>query len=134
MRTTIAFSLLSCLLFTGCGDPPVTGTVKYNDGTPLKGGIVILQNETSQGIGEIYQDGTFTMYQYKPGDGLQRGQYKGYISGAITADDNGNTTSLIPAKYTDMSSSGITYDSEKDKGKLDIVIDAPPPKALAPKK
>ncbi|HBT75404.1 MAG TPA: hypothetical protein DEB39_00430 [Planctomycetaceae bacterium] len=127
MRTLHLLAILSLLVFTGCHDPHVSGHVKFSDGTPLTGGVVILQNETSQGIGEIYPDGSFTMYQYKPGDGLKRGQYKGYISGAVIADDAGNTTSLIPAKYADMSASGITYDSDKDKGKLDIVIDAKPP-------
>lgn len=115
--------MLVTLFFTGCGDPQVEGNIKYSDGTPLKGGMVVLQNEKSQGVGEIRQDGTFTVYQNRPGDGLKRGKYRGYISGAMTADDQGRTTLLVPEKYTDMTTSGIEYDSAVHKGKLDIVIE-----------
>ena len=128
MRTLTLFSLAVFTLFcVGCGDPTVTGTVKFSDGTPLSGGMVVLQNETSQGIGELRHDGTFTVYQYRPGDGLKRGKYTGYISGAVAADDFGNTTPLIPSKYTDAATSGIVYDSDEHRGRLEIVIDALPP-------
>lgn len=123
MRTITLSLLLVTLVFTGCGDPQVEGNIKYSDGTPLKGGMVILQNEKSQGLGEIRQDGSFSVYQYKPGDGLKRGKYRGYISGAVTMDDQGRMTLMVPEKYTDMSTSGIEYDSAVHKGKLDIVID-----------
>ncbi len=128
MRTIIAFTFLSVFVLTGCGDPSVTGTVKYQDGTPLTTGTVILQNEKSQGLGELQKDGSFDLYQFKPGDGLKRGVYKGYITGAVAIDDNNATTFFLPEKYGDINQAGITYDSEKDKGKLDIVIDALPPK------
>ncbi len=120
--------MLSCLLFTGCGDPSVTGTVKYNDGSPVTVGTVVLQNEKSQGIGDLQPDGSFDLYQFKPGDGLRKGVYKGYITGAVMIDNDHRTTHLIPEKYGNIDQAGITYDSEKNKGKLDIVIDAAPPK------
>jgi len=123
----ICFCLVLLLCVSGCGDPKVTGTVKFSDGTPLPGGMLVLQNDASQGIGELRHDGTFTIYQYKPGDGLKRGQYRGYITSAMVADDAGNTRSLVPERYTDITTSGITYDSETDRGKLEIVIDALPP-------
>ncbi len=128
MRTIIAFPFLTLLVLTGCGDPSVTGTVKYQDGTPLTTGTVVLQSDQSQGIGELRKDGSFDLYQFKPGDGLKRGVYKGYITGAVEIDDNMQTTNLIPEKYGNIDAAGINYDSEKDKGKLDIVIDALPPK------
>ena len=124
MRTFTLFTLsIFILLHTGCGDPTVTGSVKFADGDPLTGGMLVLQNENSQGIGELRHDGTFTVYQYKPGDGLKRGKYTGYISGAVIADDFGNTTPLIPQKYTDAATSGIVYDSDVHRGRLDIVIE-----------
>ena len=115
--------LVAILCFNGCGDPKVTGTVKFSDGTPLKGGMVVLQNETSQGIGELDFNGSFNIYQYKPGDGLKRGKYRGYISGAISIDEFGRSVSLIPDKYADIENSGIEYDSSVNNGKLDIVIE-----------
>ena len=116
------------LVLAGCGDPRVTGTVKYQDGTPLTIGTVVLQNDKSQGIGELQKDGSFELYQITKGDGLKRGVYRGFIGGAIEVDDYGNSTHLIPVQFSHMDTSGIVYDSDKDKGKLEIVIDALPPK------
>ena len=116
-------------LVTGCSDPRVTGTVKFQDGTPLTVGTVILQNDKSQGIGTLQQDGSFELYQFKKGDGLKPGVYRGYIDGAIEiADVNSPTVHLIPEKYSLIDTAEIIYDSIKNKGKLDIVIDALPPK------
>ncbi len=119
---------LAALVFAGCGDPSVVGTVKYQDGSPLTAGMVVLQNDQSQGIGEVRPDGSFELYQFKPGDGLKRGSYSGYITNAVMIDDDMKTTNLIPEKYSNIDTAGIVYDSEKDKGKLDIVLDAMPPK------
>ena len=127
MRTITIFVLITTLGLTGCSDPRVTGTVTYQDGTPLTTGTVILQNDHSQGIGELRQDGSFELYQFKPGDGLKPGIYRGYITQAAISDDEGNVTHLIPTKYSNVEESGITYDSEKDRGRLEIIIDALPP-------
>ena len=125
LETCFCAALLLCM--SGCGDPQVSGTVTFSDGSPLMGGMVVLQSDKNQGIGEIRHDGTFRVYQFRPGDGLKPGKYRGYITGAMVADDQGRTTSLIPDRYTDMETSGIDYDSSVHKGKLDIVIDALPP-------
>jgi len=119
----ISFCVVLLFCVSGCGDPQITGTVKFSDGTPLTGGMVVLQNDTGQGIGELRHDGTFTVYQYRPGDGLKRGKYRGYVTGAVVTDDQGRTSSLIPDKYTDRETSGIEYDSTIHKGKLNIVIE-----------
>ena len=89
--------------------------------------MVVLQNDFSQGIGELRADGSFSLYQIKPGDGLKPGTYRGYILNAYVIDENDQTTQLIPEKYSNIDTSGITYDSEKDRGRLEIVIDALPP-------
>lgn len=116
------------LLLVGCGDPSVTGTVKYKDGSPLKSGMIVLQNDKSQGIGDVQPDGSFELYQFRKGDGLQRGTYKGYITNAVLVDDNRQSHNLIPEKYMYIDSAGIEYDSDRDKGVLNITIDALPPK------
>lgn len=116
--------LLFVLFFTtmiGCRDPQVMGTVKFSDGTPLTSGMVVLQNEERQGVGELRSDGTFSIYQMKPGDGLRRGVYRGYINNAM---DPKTFASLVDMKYTSMESSGISYDS-KNGSTLDIVVEKP---------
>ena len=127
MRTITIFALMITLVLVGCGDPRVTGTVKYQDGTPLTVGMVVLQNEKSQGIGELRQDGSFELYQFKKGDGLKPGVYRGYITQAIVVNDNHRSFYLIPERYSDIDAACIDYDSDKNKGKLDIIIYALPP-------
>ena len=129
MRTIITiFALIAVLMAIGCGkDPRVTGFVKYQDGTPLTVGMVVLQNNRSQGIGELRQNGSFELYQFKKGDGLKPGIYRGYITQSVIIEDDGRTTYLIPEKYSDIDAAGIVYDSNKDQGNLEIVIDALPP-------
>jgi hypothetical protein len=116
--------ILGIIFFvTGCGNPRVSGSVKFSDGTPLKGGIVVLQNEQSQGIGELNANGMFNIYQLKPGDGLARGKYRGYIMNAVVENEKGQVSSAIPEKYTHPEKSGIEYDTESGHGKLEIVIE-----------
>lgn len=129
MRTITIFTSIITLVLAGCSDPRVSGTVTYQDGTPLTTGTVVLQNEKSQGIGELQKDGSFELYQFKKGDGLKKGIYRGYITQAVViANVDSPTVHLIPDKYSDIDRAGIVYDSEKDRGRLEIVIDAMPPK------
>ena len=117
------------LLCFGCSDPPLSGTVKYSDGTPVEAGTVVLQSSQSQGIGAIRPDGSFDVYQYKPCDGLKRGEYKVYFQGAFrTNEETGSILyHLVPEKYRDQNTSGLTYDSSSGN-RLDIVIECENPK------
>lgn len=116
-------SLVACL--AGCSDPAVHGSIKYTDGSPVPKGILILQNQESQGIGELKPDGSFQIYQFKPGDGLKPGKYEGYITGAVNIDEKGKTKTLVPEKYTGLDRAGIVYDTQVNKGRLDIVVEKP---------
>ena len=119
--------LLGLPFLIGCGDPSLSGTVKYADGTPVNEGRVVLQNDKSQGIGDIRPDGSFKVYQYKPGDGLKRGVYKVYFQGAFKMNDSGVILyHLVPEKYRDQNTSGLTYDSSTGR-RLDIVIEGENP-------
>ncbi|HBT77037.1 MAG TPA: hypothetical protein DEB39_08950 [Planctomycetaceae bacterium] len=117
------FAFFFLTVLTGCGNPQVTGRVTFSDGTPLKGGMVILQNDQCQGIGDLNPEGEFSIYQIRPGDGLKRGRYLGYIANAVVEDAQGRITGALPDKYTRAETSGITYDSQKDRGTLNIVIE-----------
>lgn len=120
-RLVIVLFVLFCA--AGCRDPQVTGTVRFSDGSPLSRGMVVLQNEEIQGVGELNSDGTFSIYQIKPGDGLRRGAYRGYINNAM---DPKTFASLVDMKYTSMETSGIRYDS-RDGETLDITVEKPAP-------
>jgi hypothetical protein len=79
--------LLVAITVTGCGKGPeyvpVTGTVKYADGTVPQGdapAITFQPLESGPGkkgaFGKIMEDGTFTLQTVNPGDGAQPGDYK----------------------------------------------------------
>ena len=126
MKKTYLFPTLFCLLFVvGCGDPKLSGTVKFPDGSVLTAGTVVFQNEKSQGIGELKSNGTFNVYQYKPGDGLKKGVYQVYIQGAHSVNEqSGQLSPLISEKYADPKTSGITYDSSSGST-IEIVVEPP---------
>jgi hypothetical protein len=78
---------LVVITLMGCGKGPeyvpVTGTVKYSDGTVPKGdapAITFQPVEAGPGkkgaSGTIAEGGTFSLQTVKPGDGAQPGDYK----------------------------------------------------------
>ena len=74
------------LLFIGCSDNvQIRGTVTLTDGTPVTLGSVIFENEnaTFSARGDIQSDGSFRMGSQSERDGLPRGEYVVYISGAM---------------------------------------------------
>jgi len=79
----------------GCGGKraQVSGTVTFEDGTPLTKGTV--KAGTGDGIevkGIIKQDGTFTLFEVKPGDGIPSGkQYKIWIVNAVDTVQTAST-------------------------------------------
>jgi hypothetical protein len=76
--------ILCCLfLFTGCSDKvQVKGKVTLTDGTPLARGQVIFEQDAFSARGDILSDGTYVMGSLKSNDGLPKGEYVVYISGA----------------------------------------------------
>jgi len=70
-------------LFPGCGgNVKVTGHVQFDDKTPLTVGEVIFESDTLQARGLIDRSGNFAIGTTKDGDGIPRGEYRVYISGA----------------------------------------------------
>jgi hypothetical protein len=71
---------------TGCNDKPktypVTGTVKFADGTPLVGGTVEFRNITDDiakqvnARGEIGPDGKYQLTTFQPNDGAITGEHQ----------------------------------------------------------
>jgi hypothetical protein len=107
---------------------PVSGKVTYN-GQPLKTGTVNFFPEDTKtarnAVGEIHEDGTYTLTTQTPGDGAMGGKYKVAIS-AFEVDKSKSASppqggvpdqvavaqaqrkSLIPIKYSGTDESGLT--------------------------
>ena len=125
---------------TGCNNyVQVNGKVTFADDRSVLGvGTVILQNETHLAKAAIRPDGTFQIGSYKKNDGLPPGIYRVGITGAIETHESNSSAvlvedigfhtqtpgprSLIGAMYSNPDTSGIVFDTSKDK-ELNIILE-----------
>lgn len=115
-----AFGLLALglLVLAGCSDGipqryPISGTVKFADGSPVKTGTIELGGNGSRwtASGEIQRDGSFVLTTVKKGDGAVPGEYRAVIRQMILAylpaeggHDHGK---LVPDRYRDYKTSDL---------------------------
>ena len=138
---------LFCVFLIGCGGgkAQITGKVAFEDGSPLTKGS--LRAKTGDGIqvkGIVKEDGTFTLYDLKPGDGIPSGkQYRIWVVNAVEmipstqqvfdADLGKNVPAppterpLVAREFTDSEKSPITLDVPKGSPKIthDITVKKP---------
>ncbi|MCO6047118.1 hypothetical protein NG895_24740 [Aeoliella sp. ICT_H6.2] len=124
--TRILYGLLgpSLLVIAGCGASdeyaPVSGQVFYK-GQPLNTGVVMFQPASGPiARGRIQSDGTFQLETLGEAPGARIGENKVRISARqAPADPNaaevGLGKLLIPRRYTDFSTSGLTIEVEPDR-------------------
>jgi hypothetical protein len=126
MSTRLA--LLALVAFavtlTGCGNSgepcfPVTGTVKFEDGTPLTKGIIYFDSGEFSAKGGVEEDGRFTLTSYNPGDGAPDGQYSVYFSG------DARTQNLVAKEFCDEEGTPLSYQVEKKSNVFDIQVTKP---------
>lgn len=133
-------ALLVCLSACGCsGKPsvvPVGGRVFYND-EPLPFGIVVFQPKQGQpGIGELQEDGSFKLSSYAMDDGAVPGRHAVSVScyegqrpgkGTPAAEKKPAGKLLIPLKYTDVATSGLSAEvSNADGQTFEFRLKGPP--------
>lgn len=120
-RDVISIVLVACLAcHAGCGRrptlAPVSGRVTL-DGRPLEFGSVMIQPSAGPAArGTIRADGSFSVGTFSPGDGAILGPatvrvacYEQQRPGALaTEGESALGRSLIPEKYTQFETSGIT--------------------------
>lgn len=116
-------------VLVGCGDGrpelvPVSGQVFIND-KPLAAGVdgfVRVEPETGRAAtGRIDpSDGRFTLSTFEPDDGCMEGTHA--VAVIVNATANGQTTSLIPEKYREAGTSGltVTIDGATDALRIDL--------------
>jgi hypothetical protein len=126
--------LLSCaagLLLLGCGDAgpkvyPVTGTVKYEDGSVPVGEIVEVHFQpsgskpaTNPATGAIQPDGSFRLSTFGPEDGALPGEYKvtfNILKAYIGAE------SLVAPEYADVARTPVTAQVKPGRNTFDFVV------------
>ncbi|MCC9607244.1 hypothetical protein LOC68_13770 [Blastopirellula sp. JC732] len=130
MWSAIALAAIAAI---GCGGRtekivPVSGTV-FVDGEPMKAGvdgfITLAPPSGRPAIGKIDgSTGRFTLTTYEEGDGAVVGTHE--VSVTVNAiGRGGNPASLIPEKYQDLSTSGLTAKVDGPTDSLKIELEGP---------
>lgn len=127
------------LFVAGCGDGrratyPVTGTVKFADGTPLAGGTVEFESsdptaEHLNARGEIQADGAYRLTTYAEGDGAIAGEQR-VIVHAPQPPDSGNMSgpppkSVLHPRYRGFDTSGLTFTVQPGENTFPITVERP---------
>lgn len=114
-----ATAILLVTAFAGCGSSypkrhPVSGVVKFKDGSPVKTGTVEFGIPGSQwtASGAIARDGTFSLSTVKPNDGAIAGEHKVIVRQIIVSylpvqgqHDHGK---LVDTRYADYRTTPLT--------------------------
>ena len=123
------FLVSIALLFfvTGCGGGKIQlgGTVTFEDDTPLSKGSVVFSTDTYKGGGNIDSNGKYVVGSIDVKDGLPKGTYKVFISGAteeITVRGSLSEYSLIDPKYASYNSTPLTCEIPAPKNTFDIKV------------
>ena len=133
MKNNFLIVLSVCLLLlAGCGkNVQVKGKVTFEDGSPLTVGMLIFTTGTNQSKAVIENDGSYVVGTFKSNDGLPRGTYQVYITGAVHSpgiglmgEPLGVPVELVDRKYTTPETSGLTCEV---KGSMTHNITVTPP-------
>jgi len=136
------FLTICCLFFfAGCSNNvQVKGKVTLTDDTPVALGQVVFEKEAFSARGEIKPDGSYTMGSLKATDGLPKGEYTVYITGAtqtgkpvtfktlggggqMTTTSIPTLTPVIAKEYTSASTSPLKCNVQKS---MTFDIQVPP--------
>ena len=123
-----------CALLSGCGGglptAPVRGKITYQ-GKPVPSGTILFMPEGDQpaATGEIQPDGSYVLETYEPGDGAVLGKHSIMITavedqtGKLPEARSPMPALLIPVKYTNMMTSGLTAEVQPGQNTIDFVLE-----------
>lgn len=146
LRYCVLLILLSVIL--GCGsNVKFGGRVTFSDdGSPLTTGMVCFESDSFLARGPLNQDGYYDLGSLVLNDGIPKGEYRVYVSGAEAVEDveikqvpgqaghvtrpsmsgtmAGQTfTPLIDVKYSSGKTSGLTVNIDGTSKKFDFQVD-----------
>jgi len=144
--------LIALIGILGCSqNVKFGGRVTYSDdGSPLTTGVVCFESSSFLARGELDQEGRYDMGSVNLKDGIPKGEYRVYISGADAVETvelvhasgqanhivnpgtsgtmGGRTlTPLIAPKFTAGKTSGISVTIDGSSKKFDFQVDRPQP-------
>lgn len=131
IKFAVLFGIFLILAASGCGKlKPLGGKVTFSDGKPLTTGMVVFQTATFEARGALDQEGKYEVGSYNNGDGIPKGTYQVFISGASKYEmgDDKNVkgmkeTLLIDPKFTSPEESGLKFIADGTVRTFDIVVE-----------
>jgi hypothetical protein len=134
----VPLAAIASLAVCGCGDKgiklvKVSGTVKYSDGTPVRGGseqgraIITFspadfETEGRKGASaKIDAEGHYAIATLRPGDGVTPGAYKVIIR--VWEKDGDASSTLIPEKFGSRETTDLTITVDKPRTDADFTVE-----------
>jgi len=133
-------TLLCMFLLVGCGESrvptyPVSGTVVFDDGSPVRTGTVELScnDHTLTATGRIAEDGSFVLGTYESADGACAGNHRVIVMQMIINDGTVNHTKdhgqPVDPMYASYNSSPLTASTNaEDRNTLKLTVTALKPR------
>lgn len=120
LSATLFLSLLGCS-GNGGATESVTGTVTFEDGSPVNGGTIIFADtqKNSSSMGYLKEDGTYTLGTFDEADGAPQGRYKVTIIGS---SDYGQS-SPISSKFANQDQTPLTAEVVDGENVLDFQVE-----------
>lgn len=132
LRSSIRFLVLS--LVFGCGQTqietyPVSGTVVFDDGSPVRTGTIELfsREHSLTAAGKIREDGSFELGTYSSSDGACAGDHQVIVTQLIINDgtvkhskDHGMPVDPVFASYNTSTLKATIKEQEKNILKLSV--------------
>ncbi|QEF99152.1 hypothetical protein Mal15_32120 [Stieleria maiorica] len=131
---TIAWATL-VVAFAGCGSPtgPTSGTIRFDDGTPVTAGSIEFRRQSDQQrfASRIAATGSFAPTDQQGEIGLPPGSYEVVVVQIVMTEDlakeahrHGQT---VPRRYADYYTSDLTVEiAENEQTPIELVIESQP--------
>jgi hypothetical protein len=127
---------LTTPLLAGCGGSklhPVKGKVVYEDGTPVKAGMVVIERmDAGEGQrysanGAIQPDGTFELGTRRPEDGAPEGRYRAAVVSPPLSDDQvgKGERPLVEARFSSLDTSGLELEVKPGVNEVTLTVARP---------
>ena len=139
----VPLAAIAFFAVSGCGDKgiklvKISGTVKYNDGTPVRGGseqghaIITFSpanfdaepvaGQVQKGASaKIDAEGRYAIATLRPADGATPGDYKVIIR--VWEKDGDASSTLIPEKYGDRETTDLKITVDKPRTDADFTVE-----------
>lgn len=130
IRNVLCLTIL--MVFVGCGRPvgPISGVVKFSDGSPVTSGSIEFRRTTDKErfASRIASDGTFHPADQDGDVGLPPGTYDIVVVQVVLTEDlpieahtHGHT---VPRRYADYYTSGLQVEvNEEENGPIEVIIE-----------